>query len=70
MSYSSLAPLNAALNSIAAVLLLGGFVFIKRGRVRAHRVCMTSAFVVSAAFLACYIAYHVRVGDVRFTGQG
>ncbi len=70
MSYSSLAPLNAALNSIAAILLLGGFVFIKRGRVRAHRACMISAFVVSAAFLVSYIAYHYRVGDVRFSGHG
>ena len=70
LSYSSLAPLNAVLNSIAAVLLLAGFVLIKRGHVRAHRACMISAFAVSAVFLASYLAYHYHVGDVRFTGRG
>ena len=69
-SYSSLAPLNAVLNSVAALLLLAGFVQIRRGRVRAHRACMIAAFAVSVIFLASYLAYHYRVGDVRFAGQG
>ncbi len=68
--YASLAPLNAALNTIAAILLLGGFVFIKRGKVRAHRACMLSAFGVSMLFLISYLAYHYHVGDVRFAGRG
>ncbi len=69
-SYLWIAPLNGTLNSIAAVLLLAGFVFIKRGQVRAHRVCMIAAFAVSAVFFASYLFYHYEVGDVRFTGQG
>jgi putative membrane protein len=70
LSYSSLAPLNATLNSIAFVLLLSGYVFIRRGWVRAHRACMISAFAVSAVFLASYLTYHYQVGDVRFSGRG
>jgi putative membrane protein len=70
LSYSSLAPLNAILNSIAAVLLTAGFVFIKRKNVAAHRACMISALVVSAAFLTSYLLYHLHVGDVRFGGTG
>jgi len=31
---------------------------------------MLSAASVSAVFLVCYLAYHARVGSVRFTGQG
>ena len=70
MEISSLAPINATLNAIAAILLLFGFFFIRRRKVAAHRTCMIAAFVVSMVFLACYLTYHYRVGDVRFTGQG
>ncbi|HEY2664431.1 MAG TPA: DUF420 domain-containing protein, partial [Candidatus Binataceae bacterium] len=70
MDISSLAPINATLNAVAAILLLSGFFFIRRRNVGAHRVCMIAAFVVSGAFLVCYLTYHYRVGDVRFTGQG
>jgi uncharacterized membrane protein YozB (DUF420 family) len=69
-SYAWIAPLNGTLNSIAAALLLAGFVFIKRGQVRAHRACMIAAFSVSTIFLASYLFYHYQVGDVRFAGQG
>jgi putative membrane protein len=69
-SYHSLAPLNAILNGCATVLLLAGFVFIKFRRVRAHRACMISTFVVSTIFLASYLLYHYEVGNVRFSGQG
>jgi putative membrane protein len=68
--YARLAPLNAILNSIAAMLLVAGFYFIKGKRVAAHRACMIAATVVSAAFLTSYLTYHYRVGDVRFGGQG
>jgi putative membrane protein len=68
--YRSLAPLNAVLNGTASVLLLAGFVFIKRHNVRAHRLCMITAMVVSALFLTSYLTFHYHVGDVRFGGQG
>ncbi len=70
ISYYSLAPLNAFLNGCAAVLLLAGFIFIKRGWVRSHRVCMVGAMGFSAAFLTSYLVYHYAVGNVRFSGEG
>ena len=69
-SYHSLAPLNAVLNGCATVLLLAGFIFIKNGKVRAHRACMLSAMGFSAIFLTSYLVYHYNVGNVRFSGQG
>jgi uncharacterized membrane protein YozB (DUF420 family) len=69
-SYYWLAPLNSTLNSIAAILLLCGFIFIRKGRVRAHRFCMISAVIVSTAFFISYLIYHYHVGDVRFQGHG
>ena len=61
---------NATLNATATVLLLIGFLFIKRGHVEAHKRTMLSAFAVSAAFLACYLWYHWQVGSVHFTHPG
>ncbi len=69
-SIYSLAPLNAILNSIATILLLAGFYFIKQRNIPAHRICMISAVCVSAAFLTSYLIFHYEVGDVLFTGQG
>jgi putative membrane protein len=68
--YYSLAPLNSILNAIAALLLTAGYIFIRTRRVRAHRVCMVSAFAVSTAFFISYLTYHYHVGDVRFQGHG
>jgi putative membrane protein len=70
ISYYSLAPLNAILNSTAAALLLAGFYFIRQKRVGAHRACMLAAVAVSAAFLTSYSIYHYHVGDVHFAGRG
>jgi uncharacterized membrane protein YozB (DUF420 family) len=65
-----LPTVNAILNSTCAVLLLLGYIFIRRKRVAAHRACMLAAFVTSVAFLGCYLYYHYAVGSVRFQGQG
>ena len=65
-----LATTNAVLNTIATLLLVAGWVFIRRGNWRAHRAAMIAAFAVSAIFLACYLTYHYLVGHVPFRGQG
>jgi uncharacterized membrane protein YozB (DUF420 family) len=66
----SIVHVNAALNAVAAVLLLVGLVMIKRGHVAAHKRVMLTAFAVSVAFLACYVWYHYHAGHVRFTHPG
>jgi putative membrane protein len=70
LSYDSLAPLNAILNSTAAILLLAGYIAIRSHWVRVHRACMIGAFTVSVAFFVSYCIYHYHVGDVRFGGRG
>lgn len=70
-NYLSLLPhLNALLNSTSAVLLISGYAFIRRGRVRAHRTCQVSAVVTSTLFLVSYLTYHYYHGTTRFAGQG
>ncbi len=66
----SLPTLNALLNATSATLLTTGFLFIRRKRIQAHKICMGSAFVCSMAFLVSYVYYHAHVGSVKFQGQG
>ena len=65
-----LPAVNAALNGIAGVLLVIGYILIRRRRIDAHRRTMIAAFVTSSLFLVCYVIYHAQVGSVRFTRQG
>lgn len=65
-----LATTNAILNAASAVLLVVGWIAIRRGHWRAHRAAMVAAFAVSTVFLACYLAYHWMVGHVPFRGVG
>jgi uncharacterized membrane protein YozB (DUF420 family) len=58
------------LNALAAVLLVTGYVLIRRRRWIAHRNVMTAALVCSTLFLASYLIYHAHVGSVRFPGRG
>jgi uncharacterized membrane protein YozB (DUF420 family) len=66
----SQAALNASLNGTAAVLLAGGYIAIRQGKMKAHKAFMIAAFSVSTAFLISYLIYHYRVGHVVFQGQG
>ena len=70
MSLSDLPALNATLNAAAAVLLMSGYAFIRRGHVRRHRAAMISACIVSALFLTSYVIYHANIGSKPFTGHG
>ena len=68
-----LPAVNASLNGLAAVLLLLGYRAIRAGRRERHARLMTAAFVVSAAFLGCYLYYHFAVAKgepTRFHGTG
>jgi putative membrane protein len=70
IDYRSLAPLNSILNATAAVLLLAGYVCIRKRWIRAHRIFMLSAVGVSTVFFISYLTYHYHVGDVHFQGHG
>lgn len=65
-----LPALNAALNGFAAILLICGFVLIRKRKIDAHRRVMLTAFGVSVAFLISYVIYHARVGSVRYPNPG
>ena len=72
---SRLPLVNATLNGLALALLVAGLAAILTGRKKLHEAMMKSAFLVSAAFLACYLYYHFAVlpisgGPTKYNGEG
>lgn len=63
-----LATANAILNSVATLLLVAGWVLIRRGHVKAHRTVMMASFMVSTVFLVCYLTRYAIEGTHRFAG--
>jgi uncharacterized membrane protein YozB (DUF420 family) len=70
MDVTQLPTLNAVLNATSGVLLVAGYVAIRRRRITTHRALMLSACLVSALFLTSYLVYHAHVGSKPFPGTG
>ena len=70
ITLSDLPSLNAMLNATAAILLLVGRNYIKKGNREKHRRCMLGAFGVSLLFLVSYLVYHYQHGSQPFQGTG
>ncbi|HEY9419936.1 MAG TPA: DUF420 domain-containing protein [Thermoanaerobaculia bacterium] len=68
--FQDLPTVNASLNALAAVLLVIGYILIRRRNWIAHRNVMTAALVCSILFLISYLTYHAEVGSRRFPGTG
>jgi len=65
--------LNVSINSLTAIVLVLAVIMIKRGKEKAHRSLMLTAFLLGAIFLVSYITYHASVpstvfGDVDHDG--
>ena len=65
-----LPKMNALINSTVSVLLVLGYIAIRKGRKERHKALMLTAFSLSALFLISYVLYHSVAGDARFGGQG
>jgi putative membrane protein len=71
LSVEDFPALNATLNSIATLFLLGGWFAIKKlKRQDLHKYAMVAALVCSAAFLACYLYYHYHTGHTTYEREG
>jgi uncharacterized membrane protein YozB (DUF420 family) len=66
MSFSDLPAINAGLNGASAVLLISGFIFIRRKQQSSHAKCMIGAVICSMLFLISYITYHAKAGTTYF----
>jgi uncharacterized membrane protein YozB (DUF420 family) len=70
ISVHDLPAVNATLNALSGVLLLFGYLLIRRRQIEQHRRVMLAAFATSSLFLICYVIYHAQVGSVPFARQG
>lgn len=66
----SLPTLNAALNSLSFLLLVCGYLCIRKRWIRGHQTAMIAAVITSVLFLISYLVYHYHIGSRRFEGEG
>ncbi len=70
MDLAILPTVNASLNATTSVLLVTGWLLIRRKKIAAHRAVMITALAVSVLFLASYLYYHAHIGSKPFEGRG
>jgi putative membrane protein len=73
LDVSAFPAIHAALNSLTAICLLLALQAIRKKNVPLHKAWMSTAFVLSACFLVCYVIYHfqghpTRYGDLNHDG--
>lgn len=70
----ALPHLNSVLNSTTVLVLISGFILVKKGHVQYHKTCMSIAFTLGTLFLISYLIYHSSApstvyGDINGDGQ-
>lgn len=66
VSLSFLPPFHAAVNAVAAVVLVIAFIAVIKGRISLHRRMIMTAMGLSVLFLLSYVAYHFTSSEVKF----
>ena len=66
MNDNPLPTINAVFNIVSIVMLLLGYIQIKKGDRDLHQRYMITALIVSAAFLTTYVIYHATAGSVPY----
>ena len=68
--YEALPHVNATLNTVSVVLLVCGYVAIRRQNRQRHAALMVASFAVSVLFLTSYLLYHYHAGHRSYDGEG
>ena len=66
VSFAFLPPFHAAVNAVAAIVLVAAFLAVVRGKIGLHRNLMVAAMGLSVLFLLSYVAYHFTSAEVLF----
>ena len=66
VSLSFLPPFHAAVNAIAAVVLVIALIAVIKGHIALHRRMILVAMGLSVLFLLSYVAYHFTSNEVKF----
>ncbi|HYG15789.1 MAG TPA: DUF420 domain-containing protein [Bacteroidia bacterium] len=74
LDVSFLPRFNAMINSTVSVLLIAGYMAIRKKKITTHRSLMLTAFFLSGLFLISYVTYHLispdstKFGDINHDG--
>ncbi len=60
------ATVNAVINTMVAILLVGGLFAVKQKKYALHKKLMITAILLSVLFLISYIGHHLLAGDTRY----
>ena len=66
----NLAHAIGIVNTLTSILLICGWILIRRNKPELHRIVMTTAFTLGGLFLIFYITYHLSNPANRFAGEG
>lgn len=70
IDFSFLPAIYSATNTLAALFLIRGLLFIRRKNIEKHRQSVTIALVLSALFLLMYVLYHITTPETKYCGEG
>lgn len=65
-----LPPIYASTNALTAFVLVAAFWAITNGKRKLHKNLMKTAILLSVAFLAMYVAYHMTSDSTKYGGEG
>jgi len=70
-SWTKILPhIIGSINTLTALTLIAGLIFIKLDNQKMHRFAMISAFLMGSVFLFCYVTYHISNPANKFSGGG
>lgn len=70
ISLSVLPFINAVLNGVSFLLLIGAMVMIKKKRVHTHKRFIYGALTSTVLFMITYLTYHAMAGSTSYGGSG
>jgi putative membrane protein len=59
-----------AINTLTSVVLIAAWIAIMKRKVSLHQRLMTSAIMLGALFLVCYVTYHLSNPSTKYGGAG
>ncbi len=67
---SYLPRFHAFLNGSCTLLLIAGYIAVRRKQYNLHKMLMVSCFLLSSIFLVSYVIYHSQAPATKFGGEG
>ncbi len=70
VDFRFLPAIYSTLNALTALILIYGYVQVKKKCIKAHQRAMTVAMITSLLFLLGYVLYHITTPETPYGGEG